>query len=180
MGIGAGSYGLSAEEFADWCAGVDGALTAKRKASSLLHCFAIPAPIPADTRPVNILVDMQEIAGQFGLGDGDGELEVDDNPTICRPKARLMKSISSELGIDHSLLQTQTAAWMMKQLRKGYAASMQTPRTSLCQGGRNAYLCESGDRFAPQFGHSRVPLDLLKAVCPLSRCRCREGLKTRL
>ena len=68
-------YGLSATEYADWCTGINATLNAKRHTASLLNRFASPAPIPADTKPVNILVDMQEIAGQFGLDDDDGQLD---------------------------------------------------------------------------------------------------------
>lgn len=68
-------YALSAAEFFDWCTELDTALNAKRHTASLLNRFAIPAPIPGDTKPVNILVDIQEIADQFGLSEDDGQLD---------------------------------------------------------------------------------------------------------
>lgn len=68
-------YTLSSEGFYDWCTAIETALNAKRRAASLLNRFATPAPIPADTKPVNILVDMQEIASQFGLSYDDGHLD---------------------------------------------------------------------------------------------------------
>ncbi|MDS1138765.1 DEAD/DEAH box helicase [Nitratireductor indicus] len=95
-------YTLSAAEFFDWCTDIDTALSAKRQAASLLNRFATPAPIPADTKPVNILVDMQEIADQFGLTDDDGlldgmcvDIEEDTSPDAPAPY-RFTLSVAGE------------------------------------------------------------------------------------
>lgn len=95
-------YVLSAAEFFDWCTGIDTALSAKRHAASLLKRFATPAPIPADTKPVNILVDIQEIADQFGLNDNDGQLDgmcvdIEEDPSPEAPAPfRFTLSVAGE------------------------------------------------------------------------------------
>lgn len=87
---------LTASEFMDWCLEIDGSLNAKRRGSQILSRFAAPADTPADTTPVNILVDMLELLGQFtGPGaqgdakfDADGlcvEIENDASPPAPAP-----------------------------------------------------------------------------------------------
>lgn len=92
---GAGTE-LTATEFRDWCAEIDGLLKAKRPGSQILSRFAAPTDAPADTTPINILVDMLELTGQFNSPttqvdakfDPDGlcvDIEADAGPTAPEP-----------------------------------------------------------------------------------------------
>lgn len=85
---------LTASEFKDWCAEIDGFLNAKRAGSPILSRFAAPTKTPADTTPVNILVDMLELVGQFSSPakkgdakfDADGLcVEIEDDPSQTAP-----------------------------------------------------------------------------------------------
>jgi hypothetical protein len=58
-------YSVMAQGFADWCKEVDDLIDRARRAAPVLMRFAVPAPIPADTTPVNILIDLQEVEEQF-------------------------------------------------------------------------------------------------------------------
>ncbi|MCK1270824.1 MULTISPECIES: DEAD/DEAH box helicase family protein [unclassified Bradyrhizobium] len=73
---GAGNE-LSVSEFMDWCAEVDVGLAAAPPASPILSRFATPTDTPADTTPVNILVDMLELSGQFNSSAGTGAAQFD-------------------------------------------------------------------------------------------------------
>lgn len=56
---------LSAQQYADWCGTVDAQLDAAAETASIFTRFAIPDKVPADTTPLNILVDMVEMGDQF-------------------------------------------------------------------------------------------------------------------
>lgn len=70
-------YEVSASEFAEWCDQIDQELELRPAAASLFKRFAIPAAIPADTTPVNILIDMQELTEQFSVGGKDATIDPD-------------------------------------------------------------------------------------------------------
>lgn len=56
---------LTASEFAGWCADVAGQLDAAARTASIFDRFAVPADVPTDPTPINILIDMIEVSGQF-------------------------------------------------------------------------------------------------------------------
>jgi hypothetical protein len=68
---------LTAAEFREWCAEVDGVLEANRPGSQILSRFAAPTDTPADTTPVNILIDMLELVGQFSSPSGQADAKFD-------------------------------------------------------------------------------------------------------
>jgi superfamily II DNA or RNA helicase len=56
---------LTASEFAEWCAAIGAELDAAAAAAPLFGRFALPTDPPADTTPINILIDMLEVSGGF-------------------------------------------------------------------------------------------------------------------
>lgn len=64
-------YGVTAEGFINWCEIVDQFLENRRPAAPMLNRFAVPTSVPADTAPINILLDLQEVEKQFAGGAGD-------------------------------------------------------------------------------------------------------------
>lgn len=64
-------YEVMAEGFADWCNNIEGLINQKRHAAPVLNRFAIPVSVPADTTPINILIDLQEVEAQFAGDAGD-------------------------------------------------------------------------------------------------------------
>lgn len=70
---------LTAEEFADWCAEVNKELDAAAAAATIFSRFAAPADVPADTSPINILIDMLEVGGLFtSSGRRNSEIQTED------------------------------------------------------------------------------------------------------
>jgi hypothetical protein len=70
---------LSAQEYADWCSAVNTELDAAAQTASIFSRFAIPAETPNDTTPINILIDMLEVGGQFiSSQDGTTVIETED------------------------------------------------------------------------------------------------------
>lgn len=57
-------------EFAIWCQGLGNELDTRRSIAPVLLRFAIPAATPANTDPKNILIDMQELLGEFQYQNG--------------------------------------------------------------------------------------------------------------
>ncbi|MBN9546994.1 MAG: DEAD/DEAH box helicase family protein [Alphaproteobacteria bacterium] len=102
-------FGATAEEYVAWCGGIESEIKKRQQANPLLARFAVPAATPRDTAPVNILVDMRELADQFGSSDGSVSFDVDGlcvdieqagvNP---KPPAPFHFSISVE-GKPHSV-----------------------------------------------------------------------------
>ena len=70
-------YEVTASEFAEWCDQIEQELELQPATAPLFKRFAIPAAIPADTTPVNILVDMQELAEQFSVGGKEVTIDPD-------------------------------------------------------------------------------------------------------
>lgn len=68
---------LTVSEFVDWCRDVETVLAAAAPGSPILSRFATPTDTPSDTTPVNILVDMLELSGQFSSMTGKGPAEFD-------------------------------------------------------------------------------------------------------
>ncbi|WIJ25203.1 DEAD/DEAH box helicase [Devosia sp. RR2S18] len=69
----------TAEDFGKWCISVNDELDAAAKTASLFSRFALPTAVPADTTPVNILVDMLEVLGQFQTAnEGASEIETEN------------------------------------------------------------------------------------------------------
>lgn len=56
---------LTAQQYADWCGTLDAQLDALTRTASIFTRFAAPDEVPADTTPLNILVDMVEMGDQF-------------------------------------------------------------------------------------------------------------------
>lgn len=56
---------LTAQQYSDWCGTVNGQLDAAAQTASIFTRFAAPDTVPADTTPLNILVDMVEMGDQF-------------------------------------------------------------------------------------------------------------------
>jgi hypothetical protein len=52
---------LTAQQYADWCGTIDAQLDAASQTASIFTRFAVPDTIPADTTPLNILVDIVEM-----------------------------------------------------------------------------------------------------------------------
>ncbi|WP_376743885.1 DEAD/DEAH box helicase [Ensifer canadensis] len=70
---------LTAEEFADWCTEVNKELDAAAEAATIFSRFAAPADVPADTSPINILIDMLEVGGLFtDSGRRNSEIQTED------------------------------------------------------------------------------------------------------
>lgn len=56
---------LNAQEYAEWCGAVDAELDSAAQTASIFNRFAVPDKVPADTTPLNILVDLVEMDDQF-------------------------------------------------------------------------------------------------------------------
>ncbi len=70
-------YGVTAEGFANWCEILDQFLEEKRPAAPVLGRFALPSLAPADTTPINILIDLQEVEEQFVSEDGSVKFDAE-------------------------------------------------------------------------------------------------------
>ncbi|AND92937.1 RNA helicase [Bradyrhizobium diazoefficiens USDA 110] len=101
---------LTASEFRDWCTEIDGLLKAKRPGSQILSRFAAPTDTPVDTTPINILVDMLELTGQFSSlatrtdakFDPDGlcvDIEKDATPTAPAPFRFVLKVDGADVKV---------------------------------------------------------------------------------
>ncbi|WP_417683971.1 DEAD/DEAH box helicase [Roseibium sp.] len=69
---------LTAQEYADWCAKVDLELDAAARTASIFTRFAVPDRVPADTTPLNILVDMAEMGDQFVAKGQTAAVRIED------------------------------------------------------------------------------------------------------
>ena len=70
---------LSAQEYSDWCEALNAELDAAAQTASIFSRFAIPTETPDDTTPINILIDMLEVGGQFvSSQDGTTVIETED------------------------------------------------------------------------------------------------------
>lgn len=70
-------YDVTATQYAEWCEQIDEEVESRAATAPLFKRFAIPTAIPADTTPVNILVDMQELSEQFSIGDKNVTIDPD-------------------------------------------------------------------------------------------------------
>jgi hypothetical protein len=78
---------LTADEFASWCAEVNDELDAGAATANLFGRFALPADVPADTTPINILIDMLEVSGGFERGGSTSKIEAEDLCVGVKPDA---------------------------------------------------------------------------------------------
>jgi superfamily II DNA or RNA helicase len=69
---------LTAQQYADWCGTVDAQLDAAARTASLFARFAAPDMVPADTTPLNILIDMFEIGDQFVAKGQTAAVRIED------------------------------------------------------------------------------------------------------
>jgi hypothetical protein len=70
-------YETTAQGFVDWCETIDDLLGQKRPAAPVLNRFAVPTAVPADTTPINILIDLQEVEEQFAGNGGNVRFDAD-------------------------------------------------------------------------------------------------------
>jgi len=68
---------LSAEEYSAWCAGVGDELDLASAGSAVLSRFATPSDVPASTDPLNILLDMHELEGEFTSSGKDTSFDIE-------------------------------------------------------------------------------------------------------
>lgn len=69
---------LSAQQYADWCGTIDTQLDAAARTASIFTRFAMPDKVPADTTPINILVDMVEMGDQFVAKGQSAAVSIED------------------------------------------------------------------------------------------------------
>ncbi len=70
---------LTAQGYSDWCGAINAALDASADTASIFSRFAVPSEAPDDTTPINILIDMLEVGGQFvSSHDGTTVVETED------------------------------------------------------------------------------------------------------
>jgi len=70
-------YGETAKGFSDWCEEVDQHLASNRAPAPMLSRFALPGSVPADTTPINILIDLNEIQEQFTSAEGEVKFDTE-------------------------------------------------------------------------------------------------------
>lgn len=132
---------LTADEFASWCADVNVELDSAAATATIFSRFAVPADAPADTTPVNILIDMLEVSGGFEKGGATSTFEAEDLcvAVVPEPDAAAPGRYTFVLrvdGVDHRVWvdwNTRKRKYWLTSLGLSSIKSKENPRISLAR-----------------------------------------------